>query len=44
MEFVIEIFLEIYIEHMWGIAPIAVAVALSLVQIIVGLIHYKKHH
>ena len=31
-------------NNMWGIAPIAVAVALSLVQIIVGLIHYKKHH
>ena len=31
-------------NNMWGIAPIVVVAALSLVQIIVGLINYKKHH
>ena len=31
-------------NNLWGILPIAVAVVISLVQIIAGIILYKKHH
>ena len=31
-------------KNMWGIAPIAGAVALSLAQIRAGIVLYKKHH
>lgn len=31
-------------NNMWGIASIAVAVALSLPQIIAGIVSYKKNH
>ena len=31
-------------NNLWGIAPISVAVILSLAQIIAGIILYKKHH
>lgn len=31
-------------QNLWGIAPIAVAVTISLAQIIAGIILYKKHH
>lgn len=31
-------------NNMWGIAPIAVAVILSVAQITAGIVLYKKHH
>jgi len=31
-------------DNLWGILPIAVAVAMSLAQIIAGILLYKKHH
>lgn len=31
-------------NNLWGIAPIAIGVILSLAQIIAGIILYKKHH
>ena len=31
-------------NNLWGIAPLAVAVMLSLAQIIAGIILFKKHH
>lgn len=31
-------------HNLWGILPIVVAVIISLVQIITGIILYKKHH
>ena len=31
-------------NNLWGIVPIAIAVILSLAQIIAGIILYKKHH
>ena len=31
-------------NNLWGILPITVAVALSLAQIIAGIVLYKKHH
>lgn len=31
-------------NNLWGIAPISVAVILSLAQIIAGIILFKKHH
>ena len=31
-------------NNRWGAVPIAVAVLLSLVQIIAGIVLYKKHH
>lgn len=31
-------------NNLWGIAPIAIAVILSLIQIIAGIVLYKKHH
>ena len=31
-------------NNLWGVLPIAVAVAISLAQIIAGIILFKKHH
>ena len=31
-------------NNLWGVFPIAVAVAISLAQIIAGIILYKRHH
>ena len=31
-------------DNLWGIAPIAAAVIISLTQIIVGLLLFKKNH
>ena len=31
-------------NNLWGIAPLAVAVILSLAQIIAGIVLFKKHH
>ena len=31
-------------NNCWGAVPIAVAVLVSLVQIIAGIVLYKKHH
>lgn len=31
-------------NNLWGIFPIAVAVVISLAQIIAGIVLYKKHH
>lgn len=31
-------------NNLWGIVPIAIAVILSLAQIITGIILFKKHH
>jgi len=31
-------------NNLWGILPIAIAIVISLVQIIAGIILYKKHH
>lgn len=31
-------------NNMWGIAPIAIAAILSLVQIVAGIVLYRKHH
>ena len=31
-------------HNLWGIAPLAVAVALSVAQIAAGILLYKKHH
>ena len=31
-------------KNLWGIAPIAVAVLISLFQIIAGIILYKRNH
>lgn len=31
-------------NNLWGVVPIAVAVTLSLAQIIAGILLYKKHH
>lgn len=31
-------------NNLWGVFPIAVAVVISLAQIIAGIILYKKHH
>ena len=31
-------------ENMWGIAPVAVAVIISLTQIIAGIVLYKRNH
>lgn len=31
-------------NNMWGIVPIAIAVILSLAQIVAGFILYNKHH
>lgn len=31
-------------SNLWGIAPLAVAIAFSLFQIIFGIIFYKKNH
>ena len=31
-------------NNLWGILPITVAVALSMAQIIAGIVLYKKHH
>ena len=30
--------------NLWGLVPIAIAVVVSLAQIIAGIILYKKHH
>ena len=30
--------------NMWGVVPIAVAAALSVVQIVAGVALFKKHH
>ena len=34
------------VDHndLWGIFPIAIAVVISLAQIIAGIVLYKKHH
>jgi len=31
-------------NNLWGIVPIAIAVVISLVQIVTGIMLYKKHH
>ncbi|MBQ8748816.1 MAG: hypothetical protein IJZ14_03325 [Oscillospiraceae bacterium] len=31
-------------NNLWGILPIAIAVVVSLAQIIAGIILFKKHH
>ena len=31
-------------SNMWGILPIAIAVVISLAQIIAGIVLFKKHH
>ena len=31
-------------NNLWGLLPITVAVALSMAQIIAGIVLYKKHH
>ena len=31
-------------NNLWGILPIAVAVVISLAQIIAGIVLFKKHH
>lgn len=31
-------------NNLWGIVPIAIAVILSLIQIVAGIILFKKHH
>lgn len=31
-------------NNMWGILPIAMAVVISLTQIIAGIVLFKKHH
>lgn len=31
-------------NNLWGIAPIMVALALSLAQIVAGILLFKKHH
>lgn len=31
-------------NNLWGIVPIMIAAALSLIQIVAGIILYKKHH
>ena len=31
-------------NNLWGILPIAIAVVISLAQIIAGIILFKKHH
>ena len=31
-------------NNMWGILPIAIALVVSLAQIIAGIVLYKKHH
>lgn len=31
-------------NNLWGIVPIAIAAIVSLIQIIAGIILYKKHH
>ena len=31
-------------NNLWGILPISIAVAVSLVQIIAGIVLFKKHH
>ena len=31
-------------NDLWGIVPIAIAVVISLAQIIAGIVLYKKHH
>lgn len=31
-------------DNLWGILPLAVAVLISLVQIIAGIVLYKKNH
>ncbi len=31
-------------NNMWGIVPIAIAVILSLAQIVAGIVLYRKHH
>ena len=31
-------------NNIWGIAPIATAIVISLVQIIAGIVLYKKNH
>ena len=38
--------LVLIIDHgnLWGVVPITIAVALSLAQIIAGLILYKRNH
>ena len=43
-QFIFERAKDYYTAEMWGILPIAVAVAMSLTQIIAGILLYKKHH
>lgn len=31
-------------NDLWGLVPIAIAAAISLAQIIAGIVLYKKHH
>lgn len=31
-------------KNLWGIAPVSVAAAISLAQIIAGIVLYKKNH
>ena len=31
-------------HNLWGIVPVAIAVILSLAQIIAGIVLFKKHH
>ena len=31
-------------QNMWGILPIAIAVMLSLAQVVAGIVLYKKYH
>ena len=31
-------------NNLWGIVPIVIAIILSLIQIIAGIILFKKHH
>ena len=31
-------------NNLWGILPIAIAIVISLAQIIAGIVLYKKHH
>lgn len=31
-------------NNLWGIVPIAIAIMLSLTQVIAGIILFKKHH
>ena len=38
------IWLTVDLHSLWGILPIAVAVLISLAQILLGILLYKRHH